>query len=158
MKRIITFVLAMCLSGTTMGATIDIDSTGHYVPLNDPEYVDLENDHEIYPGYRRHISAIDKNGKSESHWCYGTNILESNLLVGDELVFGAGYCTILDEEGDAYWTWFEVGKSGTYSWKVMGGTGKYSGSSGSGIATGLNFHVDGTATFRIEGKIELVGN
>ena len=78
--------------------------------------------------------------------------MDVGLLPGSELEFGGGYCTVLDEDGDAYWTWFEVGKSGTFDWKVMGGTGKYAGSSGSGVTTATKFHVDGTATFRIEGR------
>ncbi len=40
----------------------------------------------------------------------------------------------------------------------MGGTGKFTGSTGEGVTTAVKFHVDGTATFKIEGTIEIVGN
>ena len=153
MNRYLTFVLAMLISVVALGETITIESTGHYVRLNDPDMIELENDDEAYHGYRRHITAIGKNGKTESHWCIGTNLMD-----GDELDFGAGYCTILDEDGDAYWTWFQVRKRGGFDWQVMGGTGKYQGSTGSGVSKAVNSLPDGTTTLDIEGIIELADN
>ncbi len=102
MREILSIIATMCMSVASFAETIAIESTGHYVPLNDPEYVDLENGYELYPGYRRHISVHSMSGESESHWCYGTNILDAGILAGSELEFGAGYCTVLDEDGDAY--------------------------------------------------------
>jgi len=140
----------MLMSGAAVGETITIDSTGHYVPLNDPGMIELEKDDEAYHGYRRHITAIGKDGRTESQWCIGTNVMHD-----DNLSFGAGYCTILDEDGDAYWTWFQVRKRGGFDWQVMGGTGKYKGSTGSGVSMAVNSLPDGTTTLEIKGTIEL---
>jgi hypothetical protein len=150
MSRYLTIVLVMIISRVAMGETVTIESTGHYVPLNDPDMIELEKKYEAYHGYERHITAIGKDGKTESHWCIGTNLMND-----DELAFGAGYCTILDEDGDAYWTWFQVRKRGGFDWQVKGGTGKYEGSTGSGFSKAVSSLPDGTTTLEINGTIEL---
>lgn len=150
-----SFVLwALVVSQAALGETIEVESKGHYVPLNEPDWIELGDGREAYPGYRRHIASIGKNGKSESHWCNGTNVArvsETEL----NLEFGAGYCTVFDEDGDAYWTWFVVDGLGAFEWKVMGGTGKYRGATGDGVSTTAGTMPDGTAVFNIKGKIEL---
>ena len=152
-KQILTLA-AIATSATANSETVDVDSEGHYVPLNEVEWIDLENGYEAYPGYRRHIAAIGKDGKTESHWCTGTNAREKS---GSEPGFdyAAGYCVIFDEDGDAYWTWFEVDGLGSFEWTVMGGIGKYKGATGEGISTAERTMPDGTAVFRIKGTIEL---
>lgn len=65
---------------------------------------------------------------------------------------------MFDEDGDVYWTWFRVDGKGSFEWQVMGGTGKYKGSSGSGVSTTVRTLADGTAVFNIEGTIELGEN
>ena len=48
---------------------------------------------------------------------------------------GAGFCTIIDQAGDAMWVWFSNnadGQGGT--WGVIGGTGAYAGASGGGTS------------------------
>lgn len=138
-----------------LSQTVEIDSNGHYVPLNDVEWADLENGREVYRGYRRHITAVGKDGKTESHWCNGTNVRK---ISGDEpgFEFAAGYCTIFDEDGDIYWTWFEVDGLGSFEWTVMGGTGKYEGAMGDGVSTATSSMPDGTAVFSIKGRIILL--
>ncbi len=148
------FTVLVCLAAPiALGETIVVESTGHYVPLNEPDWVDLGDGQEAYPGYQRHITAIASDGKIESHWCNGTNIVSREPEF--EFEFGAGYCTVLDEDGDAYWTWFEVDGLGAFEWKVMGGTGKYEGATGGGVSTAASSLPDGTAVFDIVGEIEL---
>ena len=93
-KQILTLA-AIATSATANSETVDVDSEGHYVPLNEVEWIDLENGYEAYPGYRRHIAAIGKDGKTESHWCTGTNAREKS---GSEPGFdyAAGYCVIVE--------------------------------------------------------------
>lgn len=150
MTKYLTVALTLLTFGLAFADTLTIESTGHYVLLNDPDMIELEGDFEAYHGYRRHITAVGLDGKTESHWCVGTNVMDD-----DSLSFGAGYCTILDEDGDAYWTWFQVRKRGGYDWQVMGGTGKYQGASGKGVSTAVSSLPDGTATFEIKGVVEL---
>jgi hypothetical protein len=155
MWKQIPILVALVASDAAIGGTVEIDSKGHYVPLNEVEWFDLENGSEAYLGYRRHIAAIGKDGKAESHWCNGTNVRKST---GNEpgFAFAAGYCTIFDEDGDAYWTWFEVDGLGSFEWSVMGGTGKYKGATGGGVSTATSKMPDGTAVFAIKGEIELL--
>jgi len=143
-------LLVLFVSGVALGETITVDATGHYVRINEPEFLELVDDHELYPGYRRHISVTGKDGKAESHWCFGSNVMD-----GSTLEFGAGYCTALDDDGDVYWTWFEVAKRGGFAWKVMGGTGKYKGATGGGTSRASGSLPDGSATLLIKGTIEL---
>ncbi len=150
MAKHLFLVLALITTEAAIGETKVVESRGHYVPLNEPAWIELGDNREAYPGYRRHITAIGKDGKIESHWCSGTNV--SRTDAEDE--FGAGYCTVFDEDGDAYWTWFVIDEQG-FEWKVMGGTGKYEGSSGNGVSTPTTTLPDGTAVFNITGKIEL---
>lgn len=153
LKRLLILV-ALWSSPAAVGETVDIDSKGYYVPLNEVEWFDLENGSEVYQGYRRHITAIGKDGKAESHWCNGTNIRE---ISGDKpgFEFAAGYCIVFDEVGDAYWTWFEVDGLGSFTWTVMGGTGKFKDATGDGVSTAESTMPDGTAVVIIKGKIDL---
>ncbi len=151
MARYLTIILAFASSGAAIAETVIINATGHYVPLNEPEWIELEDNRGVFPGYRRHITAVGEDEKIQSHWCSGTNVENET-----EFEFGAGYCTIFDEDGDAYWTWFQLDGEGAFERVVMGGTGKYEGSSGTGVSMSVNVLPDGTAVFRIEGKIELV--
>ena len=153
MKRYFAISLAMLLSLEALAESVAIDAIGHYVRLNDPDMVELEKDFEAYHGYQRHITAVGKDGKTESHWCTGTNVMDD-----DKLSFGAGYCTVIDEDGDAYWTWFQVRRRGGFDWQVMGGTGKYKGSTGKGVSKGVKSLPDGTTTLEIKGTIELADN
>jgi hypothetical protein len=154
MRNLVLIFVALFAASAARGQVVDVDAKGQYVPLNEIDWLDLGNGDEAYPGYRRHIAATGKDGRTESHWCYGTNIrkIESDKPGFD---FAAGYCTIFDEEGDAYWTWFEVDGLGSFVWTVMGGTGKYKGAKGSGVSTAESTMPDGTAVFVIKGKIEL---
>ncbi len=153
MMKHLFVVLAFVTTQAALGATIEVESKGHYVPLNQPATIDLGDGRGVFPGYRRHITAVGRDGKIESHWCSGTNVDTE-----EEFEFGAGYCTVFDEEGDAYWTWFVLDGLGSFEWEVMGGTGKYKGSSGDGISTTTSSLPDGTAVFSIIGKIELSDN
>jgi len=154
MAKHLIIVLAFITAEAAIGETIEVESKGHYVPLNEPAWIELEDGREAYPGYRRHLTAIGKDGKIESHWCNGTNVVNT-AEDAFEFEFGAGYCTVFDEDGDAYWTWFVVDGLGAFEWKVMGGTGKFKGSSGNGVSTTDSSLPDGTAVFNIIGKIEL---
>ena len=152
MAKHLFLVLVFIVAEPAIGETIEVESKGHYVPLNEPTRIELGDGREAYSGYRRHITAIGKDGKIESHWCSGTNV-SSEADGKDE--FGAGFCTVFDEDGDAYWTWFVINEQG-FEWKVMGGTGKYKGSSGTGVSTPTTPLPDGTAVFNIVGKMELL--
>ncbi len=157
MWNLVLILVALFATSAACAQVVDVDSKGQYVPLNEIDWLDLGNGGEAYSGYRRHIAAIGKDGRAESHWCYGTNIrkIESDQP-GFE--FAAGYCTIFDEEGDAYWTWFQVDGLGSFVWTVMGGTGKYKEAKGSGVSTAESTMPDGTAVFVIKGTIELSNN
>ena len=153
MNKYLSMAVAVFLSGTALAETLTIESTGHYVRVNDPEMLELEGENEVYLGYQRHIAVEAKDGQTESHWCYGANI------IGEEsLAFGGGYCIAIDEDGDAYWTWFQVRRRGGFDWQVMGGTGKYEGSTGGGESIATNVMPDGSATLEITGTIELASN
>ncbi len=119
MKKCLTIILALFASAAGFGDTIKVEATGYYVPLNEPEWIDLEHGREAFPNYRRHITAVRKDGRIESHWCSGTNVVSEAEFEG-----GGGHCTIFDEDGDVYWTWFRVDGKGSFEWQVMGGTGK----------------------------------
>ena len=154
MAKYLPILCAVVALQAAAGEIVEVDSKGHYVPLNEPDWIELGGGREAYPGYRRHIAAVGTNGESESHWCNGTNVAkvsEEEL----EFEFGAGYCTVFDEDGHAYWTWFVVDGLGAFEWKVMGGTGKYKGATGSGVSTTVSTMPDGTAVFNIKGEIEI---
>ena len=153
MTRYLAATLLIMMSGVVAGETIIVDATGHYVRLNDPDMIDLKNDDEAYHGYLREITVTRKDGKTETRWCTGTNVMD-----GGDLSFGAGYCTTIDEDGDAYWTWFTVRLRGGFDWRVMGGTGKYEGATGSGQSTAIEMLPDGSATLAITGTIELASD
>lgn len=150
MTRYIVCLIGIFASAVVVAETIVVDATGHYARINEPAFVELEDDNEMYPGYRRHISVTNKDGTAESHWCFGSNVMDD-----DDLEFGGGFCTALDEDGDVYWTWFEVARRGGFDWIVMGGTGKYKGATGSGASRASGSLPDGSATFQIKGEIEL---
>ena len=50
---------------------------------------------------------------------------------------GAGYCTIVNPDGDILWVWFQNGGGGQSggTWGVIGGTGSYAGASGGGTSS-----------------------
>ena len=153
MSRFLPLTIAFLVSATAMSDTIKVESTGHYIRLNDPKMIELEGNNEAYLGYRRHISVEGNDGQSESHWCFGTNV-----MAGESLSFGGGYCIIIDEDGDAYWTWFQLGSDGGFNWQVMGGTGKYLNASGQGVSRATKILPDGSATLEIQGSIEIADN
>ena len=150
MKTWMPITITVLCSNSALADTITIEATGHYVRLNDPNMVELEGDNEAYLGYDRHIAVEGKDGQTESHWCSGTNVMDD-----DGLSFGGGYCMAIDEDGDAYWIWIQVRPKGGFDWQVMGGTGKYRGSTGEGESRASKMLPDGSATLEIRGVMEL---
>jgi len=51
--------------------------------------------------------------------------------VGAEQIVGYGYCDAVDATGDTWWLTFAADAAGS-RWRVVGGTGKYAGMTGSG--------------------------
>ena len=150
MKCCLVLLIGMLVPPLTWAATRHVESTGYYVRLNEPSWMELNDGREAYPDYRRHITAVDGNGKVESHWCSGTNVVSK-----EKFEWGGGYCAAFDEDGDTYWMWFRPDGAERFAWKVMGGTGKYEGSSGNGSSTFAKELPDGTTVIRIQGELEL---
>lgn len=72
--------------------------------------------------------------------CYGTNVVSAE----GEPVSGAGSCTAIDEDGDAWTAWW-TGTAGG-EWGFLNGTGKYAGISGGGTWEAAAEYADGKST------------
>ena len=90
-----------------------------------------------------HGSAVDdKTGETTSQWCNGEQYRDAKGTP----MYGAGYCTIFNDNGDILWVSFMnsgEGKPGT--WAVIGGTGQYQGATGSGTTEQVSRRSDGYA-------------
>lgn len=133
------FIGLLVIASGASGETKSISAKGYYTRVNDPELIELNSKRTLQPNFSRHIIYEHSDGTTESHWCSGSNILGKRSLQG-----GGGYCVILDEDGDGYWTWYEVVPGTGYRWKVMKGIGKFEGAEGSGVAESVDVLVDGS--------------
>lgn len=128
------------------GATAEaqeLELTHHMVTMSEGETIQTPQGNEVTLRVRSHGSVInDRNGEQYSQWCYGeTQGSESGAGVP-----GAGYCTLVDDEGDAWWVSYIVHADGRPTdWSVIGGTGKFADATGGGTHRVVSERGDGQA-------------
>ena len=129
--------------------TRDVSNTTYMVTYRDGEQITTPNGNEIAVGGQSHGSVQDEvTGESMSQWCTG----ESWQVEGG--LMGAGYCTLVADDGDALWVSYVLHGADPGTWTVMGGTGQYAGASGSGTTTVVSQRGDGEAwTSKSTGKL-----
>ena len=146
-KIVMVFLATLCNSA--LGETKAINGTAYYTRVDDREMVELDSNRSLQANYSRHLILTLEGGQTESHWCSGSNLIGKRALIG-----GGGSCIAVDDDGDAYWIWFEVAQGG-FEWRVMQGVGKFAGATGQGRAQGIHTLADGSAVFQYTGTIEL---
>lgn len=129
-------------SGTVTYVTVYTDNTdledGRAVQRFQLKGVILSDD----PRSPFHLSAQD---------CLGTAIVTGQGMTA----FVAGYCDVMDSDGDAWWlSWRQIDQERN-GWQVLGGLGKYQGMTGSGEVTWLTRQSDGRAVARYQGSVNL---
>ena len=62
---------------------------------------------------------------------------------GGGLANGAGFCTVVQANGDVLWVWYKINGGGAANWGVIGGTGEYEGATGGGTSSMVSQGGDG---------------
>jgi hypothetical protein len=151
-KRFIT-ILAAIFGLTALGAWADteqIDATGYQVVLEEGTPYTTPQGNTVLLGGRTHISSVAADGEVSSQYCTG------NAMPGEDgpPVDGAGFCTVVQANGDVLWVWYKVEGGGSNSWGVIGGTGEYEGATGGGSSSIVSLGGDGRSwVSKITGSI-----
>ncbi|HEY5679799.1 MAG TPA: hypothetical protein VIS55_07020 [Pseudomonadales bacterium] len=134
MKNRIPFALMAALGFFAMNACADteeVSSTAYWTIVAPAEEYKMTNGATMTGGGIAHANVINNEGEHLSQWCRGITAADAE----GKGLGGAGFCTIIDQAGDAMWVWFSNnadGQGGT--WGVIGGTGAYAGASGGGTS------------------------
>lgn len=97
-----------------------------------------------------HATLVRDDGPTASQWC------TQEIGEGDDgMPTGfAGYCTIIEDNGDNLWVSFIGTPTDGITWTVMGGTGQWAGATGGGTSEMVSQRADGQAwTSRATGTI-----
>ena len=117
--------------------TREVSNIAYFVTIDDGNEITVPNGGQVTVGIRSHANVVDKvTGEDFSQWCVGEAGTDT----------GAGYCTLVADNGDALWVSyvFMPGEEGS-SWTIMGGTGQYAGATGSGTTSNVSERGDGRA-------------
>lgn len=138
--RTCALALAGVLSLGAQAATQDVSSTVHAVVVDDGEAITTPDGGEVNIRTVSHGTIVnDTTGEILSQWCFGE---ESPT---DEGPVGAGYCTIIADNGDVLWISYLLQGGEPSIWRAMGGTGQYQGATGEGTTTFVSERGDGEA-------------
>jgi hypothetical protein len=144
---------AATLAAVPAGAR-DLELTHQMVMISEGETVETPQGEEVTLLVRTHGSVIDEpSGQHYSQWCYGETVGSAPGAGAS----GAGYCTVVDDDGDAWWTSYRVHADGRPTeWSVMGGNGKYADATGEGTHRVVSERGDGQAwTAQSSGTLNL---
>lgn len=132
----------VCLTLNAFGETRDVSSTAYWVVVEEPESVELPGDRTVTVNGQTHANVVRQDGETLSQWCTGEQWLGND----SQPMRGAGYCTILDDEGNVLWvSYVNPGPGQPSKWTVMGGTGEYEGATGGGTTQTVSQRSDGYA-------------
>ena len=116
--------------------TREVSNTAYFVTMDDGNEITVPNGGQITVGIRTHANVVDEvTGEDFSQWCVGEAGADT----------GAGYCTLVADNGDALWVSYVFTSAGSSNWTIMGGTGQYVGATGSGTASNVSQRGDGRA-------------
>lgn len=143
MKRLRTVLLLVATSLWSLSLAADtreVSNTSYNVNVNDGEEITTPAGNQLTLGAVSHGSVQDEvTGESFSRWCRG----ESGEVEGGPT--GAGYCTLIADNGNVLWVSYVLHGDEPSTWTVMGGTGQYEGASGSGTTMVVSQRADGQA-------------
>ncbi len=132
-------VSLLCSSGLAAD-TRKVSNTSYNVVIDEGEEITTPAGAKVSINVGMHGSVQDEvTGQSLSQWCTG----EEAAVEGGSI--GAGYCTLIADNGDVLWVSYVLHGAEPSTWTVMGGTGQYAGATGSGTTTAVSQRGDGQA-------------
>jgi hypothetical protein len=139
--RTVLLLVATSLWSLSLAAdTREVSNTSYNVNVEDGEQITTPAGNQLTIGAGNHGSVQDEvTGESFSRWCTG----ESSQGEGGQM--GAGYCTLIADNGNVIWVSYVLHGAEPSTWTVMGGTGQYEGASGSGTTMVVSQRADGQA-------------
>jgi hypothetical protein len=154
MNKFISAAIATSLGFLALGAWADteqIDSTSYQVVLEEGTPYTTPQGNTVMLGGQNHGSVVAADGQVSSQYCTG------NTMTGEDgaPANGAGFCTVVQPNGDVLWAWFKIEGGGKNSWGVIGGTGQYEGATGGGTSAIVSRGGDGRSwVSKVSGSIE----
>lgn len=142
-SAILAFFATVALADTQV-----VNSTQSAVIVSQNQTFQNSNGDSIETGGVTHITGHDVNGEKNSQWCTGTFASK-----GEDFLGGAGYCTVVNEDGDYLWVWWRPTSPTANEWGVIAGTGAWQGATGGGTTETTTQMVDGTWISQSNGKI-----
>ena len=140
-------IMKVILLGTVLfslsafASTEKINNTAYSVSIEENRTIELANGVALQGGGVVHATVVSENGETLSQWCRGTF-----ASTGDSFLGGAGYCTLITQDGDFLWVWFTPTGATESKWGVISGTGRYAGATGGGTTTQISASPDGRST------------
>jgi hypothetical protein len=119
---------------------MSVNSTTHWVIVDPGRPVAMPNGAKGMTTMRVHGTSVRSDGVLSSQWCTGHQGVGPTGQAG-----GAGYCTLIADNGDMLFVSFMTGADDNSTWAVMGGTGAYAGATGGGTSTTVSRRGDGMA-------------
>jgi hypothetical protein len=121
--------------------TIQVSNVSYQVVMDEGNRFESPTGAKGYYGVTTHATLVRDNGALASQWC-----LQENGEGDDGQPTGvAGYCTIIEDNGDVLWVSFLGTPAEGVSWTVMGGTGQWAGATGGGTSEMVSQRADGEA-------------
>ena len=152
MKRINIAICTIALSfaAAVQAGTQEISNLIHQVNVDEGQAFESPAGNKGRFGTVNHGTVVREDGTLASQWCNG-EIGEGDD--GQPTGF-AGYCTIIEDNGDVLWVSFLGTPEEGLTWSVMGGTGQWAGATGGGTSEMVSMRADGEAwTSKATGKI-----
>lgn len=151
MKKIFVGLFAACLTAFAQAETMQVESTTYWVIVDPGQPVELPSGAKGMATMRVHGTSVRSDGVTNSQWCTGHQGVSAQGQQG-----GAGYCSIIADNGDMLYVSFINGADGMTKWSVMGGSGGYAGATGGGTSKTVSERGDGQAwTTTSTGKISV---
>ena len=151
MRKILLSLFATVLAVSVQAETMQVKSTTYWVIVDPGRAVEMPSGAKGMATMRVHGTSVRADGVASSQWCTGHQGVSA---AGDR--GGAGYCTMIADNGDMLYVSFMTGADDASAWTIMGGTGGYAGATGSGTSTTVSRRGDGMAwTSTSEGTISI---
>jgi len=153
MKKLTNFIWIFAMVGMASCVQADtqqVDNLSYQVTINDGEAFEMPGGGKGFYGAQSHATLVRPDGTAASQWC------TQEIGLGDDgMPSGfAGYCTIIEDNGDILWVSFLGTPADGIGWSVMGGTGQWAGATGGGTSEQVSQRADGEAwTTRSTGTI-----
>ena len=146
-------LVCIVIAPAASAQTEPLSTTNYFVVVDRGEEIQQPNGRKVIVGGRSHGNLVSDNGETASIWCDFTNELDD---AGVETV-GFGHCRSIYDNGDSLWLAFvQKLPSGSATWTVLGGSGRYKGATGSGNTENVSGRSDGYAwTSKSKGTITI---